>query len=385
MPPSPAASHPRPSPGRWPSRATSPPAARSSGWAARARRRFDPGPDPLRRARRLAARRGVRDSLTPPSGPPAPWPATSDGGPAGRRDLVRLALRQPVERLADRRRRASCSAHRALRRWRSPRRAARGSSGCVPSRPDLPPSAGSARPRCRTARTLRGLAAQPAPVRGAAQLSRSSRAGCSSASPARGGQRVQADHEVEAAPGEQVEVRRRAHAAVHVAAAADLHRPVEAGDRAGRGHGVGHVGRRERRRGRRGRACRSRSRRPRPRSSGGRPSGPAPRGGRCPSASRWRRARRAASRPRAGAACGAAGSERARPPSAASPGPITGQPAVEPERGAAGAVGLGRGLPVGPGRGPSKVSPARVGDHEPGRHPGGHERADHRARPRCRR
>ena len=47
--------------------------------------------------------------------------------------------------------------------------------------------------------------------------------------------RVQADHEVQAAAREQVEVRQRADAAVHVAPPADADRVVEARDRAGRG------------------------------------------------------------------------------------------------------------------------------------------------------
>ena len=55
-------------------------------------------------------------------------------------------------------------------------------------------------------------------------------------------ERVEADDEVEAAAGEQVEVRGRAHAAVDVAAAPDPDRPVEAGDRAGGGDGVGDLG-----------------------------------------------------------------------------------------------------------------------------------------------
>src|SRR5688572_28846788 len=53
--------------------------------------------------------------------------------------------------------------------------------------------------------------------------------------------RVQADDEVESAPRHEVHVRDGADAAVHVAAAADLDRAVEARDRAGGGDDVGDV------------------------------------------------------------------------------------------------------------------------------------------------
>ena len=53
---------------------------------------------------------------------------------------------------------------------------------------------------------------------------------------------IEADHEVEPLAAQQVEVRVRVHAAVHVAATADLDRVVEAGDRARGGHGLRQLG-----------------------------------------------------------------------------------------------------------------------------------------------
>ena len=128
------------------------------------------------------------------------------GGPG---DLVRLARRQaraagrasPAQRRAARPR---CARAVSITSWR--RRP--GSSGCGPSRRGPPRSAGSAPPRCRCPRTFRASCPSRRPL--AARLSSRrpvERVGRARGSVARRG-RVQADHQVEPAAGEQVEVRR---------------------------------------------------------------------------------------------------------------------------------------------------------------------------------
>ena len=194
----------------------------------------------------------------------------------------------------------------------------------------------------------------------------------------RAGHRVEADHEVEAAAREQVEVRRGAHPAVDVAAGADAHRAVEAGDRARRGHGVGHLGARRAEAAERDAPAGRVVARDRPVVRMVDPAVRARRG-RTMSLSGSVEKSPAGSQPAtAGAACGG----RVRSAVSASrsePGTEPGQPAVQAEDAPPARSASAAGRPSGPVS-PSKISPAEWATMNHGGMPAAEQRADHRAR-----
>ena len=189
--------------------------------------------------------------------------------------------------------------------------------------------------------------------------------------------RVEADHQVEPAVADQVEVRGRVHAAVDVAAPADLDRVVEAGDRAGGGDRVGEVGRPARRRGRTGPGARWRSRRRRP---SARVVAPAVGDDAADDLLQRLGGDEAARHPAGEQGGGRVAVRRAQGPQRQPPGARAErrQRPLEPEPRAAGAVGLGRRAAAGVDDAVEGLA-GRVGDHEPGRDPGDAQRADHRA------
>ena len=192
-------------------------------------------------------------------------------------------------------------------------------------------------------------------------------------------ERVEADHEVEPATGHEVHVRDGADAAVHVAPAADLHRAVEARDRARGRDGVADVRARGAEPAERGAAAGLVVARDRPvvrvldpvaghrarvTTSLSESVETNPR--RHPAGDHLER--RVAQRVRER---GEGHPERARAD--------RGQAAMEPEAGARGAIRVGGGTAVRADEAVEDLA-ARVGDHEPGRHACRDERADHRAR-----
>ena len=228
-------------------------------------------------------------------------------------------------------------------------------------------------PRSADARRLR---AQP-PAGGLAQRQHEPLADRARRWQLRRAGRVDADHEIETRVRQHVEVRPRAQAAVHVAAAVDLDRPVEAGDRARRGHGVGQVGPRGRRGGRTRRAARWRSRSPPPPVRGAEPSRRGSRGGSWPAAARSTACRAEPARHDRGRRVPVVPREHAErePPGTR---PERGAPAVE-------AVLGGGPVPVGGHRLPVRVDEAHggvaggMGDHQPGRRAAGEQRGRHRS------
>ena len=108
------------------------------------------------------------------------------------------------------------------------------------------------------------------------------------------------------------------------------------------------------------------------------PIRPPPHGGPAPAASRSTRSSSQAASPRAsGAACGATAQRQEG--HTQRPRPDHGQSAVDLEDRPGRAVGLRGRAPVGAVQALEHL-PAGVGDHEPGRNPGRHQRPDHRAR-----
>ena len=188
---------------------------------------------------------------------------------------------------------------------------------------------------------LLGLAAEPAAGR-APEDERAPFARVDRPERVQGGGRVQADHEVELLGAQQVEVRRRVHAAVDVAAPGDLDRAVEARDRARGGDGVGELRRRravaaERDPGAGG-VVAGRD----PEAGVGRPSRSARPGAPARAAARWRSSRAAASRWRRSPGVKRCGRASVRSASAQEPGPIGGGQAsswktAPPERSASAA------------------------------------------------
>ena len=156
--------------------------------------------------------------------------------------------------------------------------------------------------------------------------------------------RAEADDEVQVGPREQVEVRRRVHAAVDVASRPDAHRPVEAGDRAGRGDRVREVACPARRRGRTARGRPSHSRPRRPRSSDAAPTRPRRWCARSPGSAPSRSGRPAPRRPAARPGSGDRAGPGSRARAATSPGRAPGA------ANAGGSSPLPSGLPAGRAR-----------------------------------